>query len=311
MKNGFISKLALACALTAVFSVGGIGTEVYACENIEANYSLEIVAAGNADESGFSAVYGSGAVIAFDALNVSGKGESGVFVASSESVISDSSARKLFAVGFEGGHNYRVKKESGALTVEKSEYRTEKYAPVASFEGAEGSVLGVYVRSDGVYSASIYIDNFTCTDGGGKVIVRDRFDKRSRDNVGTIGKITEKYGFINRSEISYTVSFLTEEGEVIAKQEVSLHNNAALPAAPEKAGYTFKGWTKGYDNVTSDVKCYAVYEEGEEPDVPDDPEREKDKNGCGAEIRVAPYLLLVAAAVIGCGLVKRGGRKDA
>lgn len=316
MKRSHISKLALACAISAIFSFGGVRTGVYAYENLEANYSLEIVAAGAAGENGFSAVYGNGVSFTFDALNVGERGENGVFVASSESGTSDSSARKLFAVGFEGGYNYRVSAAGGTLTVERSEYRAEKYAPFASFEGADGKFLGIYVMSEGIYSATVCIDDFVCLDDGGKVTVRDGFDKRSRDNVGTIGKITEKYGFINKSEIFYTVSFLTEDGEVIAKQEVALYNKATLPEAPKKAGYTFKGWTEGYDNVASDVKCFAVYEEGEtpvNPDNPDDPNQpEKEKTGCKSSVSSEGCIAAISAAALLLKVfLKRRRSKDA
>ena len=321
-----ICAVALSAAFAAVSAgTAGFASDVYAYENLEANYSLEIVAAGENGENGFSAVYGEGVSFTFDSLYSGEKGETGIIIASSALEAKDESARKTFKVDFEGGYNYRVSAAGGTLTVEKSDFRTENYSSVTSFNGANGSVLGVYAESEGVYSTQLYMDNFACYGKDGKVTVRDRFDKRSRDNVGAIGETTKGYGHISRSEVLHSVSFLTEDGELIAKQEVSLYNNATLPEAPKKSGYTFKRWTEGYDNVTSDVKCFAVYEEGEtpdnpdkpnpdNPDTPDNPEKpDEGKKGCKSSLSANFYLAIgvAAAAIVIAAIARKGGRKDA
>jgi hypothetical protein len=64
----------------------------------------------------------------------------------------------------------------------------------------------------------------------------------------------------------YTVEFYNEDGSQLLKtQEVEYGNAAIAPAAPEKASdsdyfYTFKGWDKEFDFVTSDLGVKAVYE---------------------------------------------------
>ena len=69
--------------------------------------------------------------------------------------------------------------------------------------------------------------------------------------------------------IVYTVSFDTQGGGAVAAQEVEHGAVATTPAAPERAGYVFKGWytdidlTQPYDFATpvrSDFNLYAKWE---------------------------------------------------
>lgn len=57
----------------------------------------------------------------------------------------------------------------------------------------------------------------------------------------------------------YTVTFM--DGETVLQTEKVKHGSAATePKVPEKDGKTFKGWDKGFSEVTSDLTINAVYD---------------------------------------------------
>ena len=135
---------------------------------------------------------------------------------------------------------------------------------------------------------------------GGKKTVTSTFE----NNKDQTEKIITGNGFIEKSDkLIYTVSFMTEEGELIAKQKVSIYNYAALPDAPEKEGYYLKGYTSGYENVTDNVICYAVYGKGKAPTPTPEPAK---KSGCGATAGAGVSLFAIGFAVL---LAKRGKRQ--
>lgn len=58
----------------------------------------------------------------------------------------------------------------------------------------------------------------------------------------------------------YTVTFLSENGEVLSTQSVEYGSAAEAPQAPAKDGYVFIGWdSDGYDCVTADGTYKAQY----------------------------------------------------
>ena len=59
----------------------------------------------------------------------------------------------------------------------------------------------------------------------------------------------------------YTVTFLDKDGKTIKVEKVEHGKAATAPEAPVVEGYTFIGWDKSFDNVTSDLTVTALYEE--------------------------------------------------
>ena len=58
----------------------------------------------------------------------------------------------------------------------------------------------------------------------------------------------------------YTVTFIDKDGSLLKTEEVAKGQSATAPTAPSVEGYTFKGWDKAFDNVTSDLEVKALYE---------------------------------------------------
>ena len=59
----------------------------------------------------------------------------------------------------------------------------------------------------------------------------------------------------------YTVTFVDWDGSIIATVKVEEGKSAVKPDDPIREGYTFIGWDKEFDNVTSDLTVTALYEE--------------------------------------------------
>ena len=72
----------------------------------------------------------------------------------------------------------------------------------------------------------------------------------------------------------HTVKFIDWDGRIIAIQLVDNGSNAVAPASPAREGYTFTGWDKSLNNVTSDMEVKAQYSKNEtEKPVPTEPEK--------------------------------------
>lgn len=57
----------------------------------------------------------------------------------------------------------------------------------------------------------------------------------------------------------YTVKFYDANNNVINTQTVNFASSAVEPTAPVKDGYTFKGWDKEFDYVTSNLNIYPIF----------------------------------------------------
>jgi len=58
---------------------------------------------------------------------------------------------------------------------------------------------------------------------------------------------------------TYTVTFQSDDGTVIAKQVVDKGDSAAAPSNPKKDGYKFASWDKGFSNITADTTVTAQW----------------------------------------------------
>lgn len=59
--------------------------------------------------------------------------------------------------------------------------------------------------------------------------------------------------------VKYTVTFKDWDGSVLKTQTVASGGSASAPTNPTRSGYTFTGWDKDYNHVTSDLVVTAQY----------------------------------------------------
>lgn len=69
--------------------------------------------------------------------------------------------------------------------------------------------------------------------------------------------------FLELIEESYKVTFVDHDGKEIDVQYVTSGGSATPPANPTRTGYTFKGWSGEYTNITADTLLIAQYEANE------------------------------------------------
>ena len=295
IKKIIFALLFSAVAIFACLSDTKVNAKAADTVTLRNNYALDMTACGDTEKDGVSVIFAEGKTLTFDMLKTIDNGSIGVFTSQTQptSNLTDTDMKEY---AFESGFNYKLAYAGGKVTVSKRDFYEEKYAKVSEVTNCLGGYLGIYLKSEKQVSASCIIDNFEMT--GGKKTVTSTFD----NNKDQTEKIITGNGFIEKSDkLIYTVSFMTEEGELIAKQKVSIYNYAALPDAPEKEGYYLKGYTSGYENVTDNVICYAVYGKGKAPT----PTPAK-KSGCGATPGAGVSLFAIGFAVL---LAKRGKRQ--
>lgn len=287
-----------------------------AVESIADNASLIATASGNEGENGIAAVYGEGEKLSFDMLKTVSGGTMG-FISTDKKNVSGDAEGIFYEYSFESGYNYELAFSDGKVTVSKRDFFADKYEPVDTKTVSKGGYLGVYARSDGKISASFMIDDFVCSDKNGVARIIDRFDIRQSDKRGAISKYTNLGGYIDAyDDIMYTVAFITESGDLIARQKVSEYNHVTFPETPRIDGYRFKEWKGDIKNVVKDGTCVAVYEEGEEPQPSEsdsgktstnpssdnnsgkDPDGNSGKKGCGSAVGFTGGLAAIAASAI-------------
>ena len=61
------------------------------------------------------------------------------------------------------------------------------------------------------------------------------------------------------ASVSYTVTFKDWDGTVLKTETVASGGAASAPSNPTRSGYTFSGWDKDYNHVTSDLVVTAQY----------------------------------------------------
>lgn len=284
-----------------------------AVTTLDKNMALIVTACEKGGENGFAAVAGEGTEISFDMLKSAENGKTGIVTAADKKSVSKNSS--LIEYSFESGYNYRLTLSGDKVIISKRGFFENEYEKIDEKAALSGSVLGVYGLSDGVLSASFVIDNFIGYGESGNEIIVDKFEKKTAEK-GSLIKTSDCNGYIdNFDDITYDVSFLTEDGDLIAVQTVCKYNYVTLPVAPKKEGYRFVKWTGDKENITANGAVYAVYEEGEEPsessDIPESGDSVKtsvssDSNGgsgggCGSSVTcvsVAAFALVAAAAVI-------------
>lgn len=70
---------------------------------------------------------------------------------------------------------------------------------------------------------------------------------------------------------AFTVTFLDGQGNTLKTETVKRGNAATAPAKPARKGYTFNGWDKGFNNVTTDLTVTAKWKKNSIPPQPPKP----------------------------------------
>lgn len=311
--------ICLFAALAAMaFTVGAPTKAKAAVTTLDKNMALIVTACEKGGENGFAAVAGEGTEISFDMLKSADNGTTGIITAADKKSVSKKG--NLTAYSFESGYNYRLTLTGEKVIISKRGFFESEYEKIDEKSLSAGGVLGIYGLSDGVLSASFIIDNFMCFDESGNETVVDKFEKKTAEK-GSVIKSFDCNGFIdNFDDITYDVSFLTEDGDLIAVGTVCKYNHVTFPSAPKKDGYRFVRWAGDMENITSNGACYAVYEEGEEPssesgasggDFADGSHVSGDnggsKGGCGSSVT---GVSAVGAAVVFAAVVMKRRKGD-
>lgn len=316
MKKLFCLIASLCLLLSGAATIATKNYASAAVENVADNASLIVTASGNEGENGTAAVYGEGEKLSFDMLKTVSGGVMG-FISTDKRNVSGEAEGIFYEYSFESGYNYELTFSDGKITISRRDFFADKYETVDTKTVSNGGYLGLYARSDGKKSASFIIDDFVCADKNGVAKIIDRFDIRQPDKRGAISKYSNLGGYIDAyDDIMYTVAFITESGDLIARQKVSEYNHVTFPETPRIDGYRFKEWKGDIKNVVKDGTCVAVYEEGEEPQPSEsdsgntstnpssdnnsgkDPDGNSGKRGCGSAVGFTGGLAAIAASAI-------------
>ena len=180
-----------------------------------------------------------------------------------------SSCKKTYTVTFVDGETVlkteEVKKGDSAigLTPEKEGY---------TFVGWDKEFDNV--TSDLTVNANFKVKTYTVTFKDGDTVLKTETVNHGESAVGLTPE-KEGYSFVTWDKAfdnvtsdlvvnaefninTYTVTFM--DGNDVLKTETVNYGESAFGLTPEKEGYTFTGWDKSFDNVTSDLVVYAQYE---------------------------------------------------
>ena len=77
--------------------------------------------------------------------------------------------------------------------------------------------------------------------------------------------ITANFSKVAETPTTYTVTFKDWDGTTLKTETVNEGESATAPATPTRDGYTFTGWDKPFDAVTTDLTVTAQYEKTPDP----------------------------------------------
>ena len=90
------------------------------------------------------------------------------------------------------------------------------------------------------------------------IAVKDNlsYEVYATDNLGNMSKTIK---FEGNKDKYFKVIFYDSNNKVLSEQKIKQGESATAPSAPERKGYTFKGWDGDYTNVQKDLSIRPVY----------------------------------------------------
>ena len=118
-------------------------------------------------------------------------------------------------------------------------------------KGLQAFVNGEYYQDVEIGAKSLKLENLPA----GNLKVNLKVIDNEDDIVGNI-----LLADVNIELPKYKVVFKDKDGNVLSETEVEEGASATAPEAPIVDGYTFTGWDKEFDNITSDIEINPIYE---------------------------------------------------